>query len=440
MPPGIKVNQETLKFKASRRRFLLKSVPAINQAELQKFCRAKLDWFRKFGDYNMTPNGPYIFQDNGSDVLMVIPIDTVQKAHHFSSLKLTHDKYIFCPTLKNRLGAYTALSYLPQIDIIPDVLLVTGGTKIQSSAFYFSPSKKYNWMFSFDFEGTNVACGEYWNFEVDTPLRRAGWKLGHTVYSDIDDLAHLHIVGFNFGNGIHHETKIDAYVSEVEFLLSIKKFTSFFKQNVDIKYKYTPKYNHYTSDEGFGYMYKPGSEPYQDTFTESDIELLEQLEYEGIEFDKRITPMDLKEEIKRQTQISKEFEANVEPTLFEKAEKKKKVVQMLPSSHYKRFEEEAQLERRNAPYAVITHCDGDDLAAVEVIMDKEKKQGKQFIGPIINTDQTESPKSQSKRVVSFIPMEKVKDDEETYVYKQNDQGGWSWIKRLAVSSEGKLVY
>src|SRR5262249_10213773 len=98
----------------------------------------------------------YTFADNGSDVLGVAHLDTVQNAHFGSLIKLKGEKVLLSPRLDDRLGVYIITSLLPKFGVTCDWLLTTGEEIGCSSAANFRTDKSYNWAFSFDRSGDDV--------------------------------------------------------------------------------------------------------------------------------------------------------------------------------------------------------------------------------------------------------------------------------------------
>jgi len=85
--------------------------------------------------------------------------------------------------------------------------------------------------------------------------------------------------------------------------------------------------------------------------------------------------------------------------------------------------------------AMVLHF--GSLRAAEKKAEEEQANGKQTVGPIIHT--IESPNLQDQklqtevkkikgRIVSFIPMQRVTDENERYEYIQDKEGKWSWNK------------
>jgi hypothetical protein len=468
---------------------LTKSMPPLDSEAmkvLQRICRKDVNFFKKYGDYELTPSGPYIYMDRGSDILGVAHLDVRVKAHHFSVTNLSHDKEIKCPTLDDRLGVFILLHMLPLMGIECDILLTTGEENGQSTAQYFTPptGKDYKWMFEFDREGTDAVLYNYYNWELKTLLERAGWTVGYGSYSDICELEHLRIMGINFGTGYHRSHTLDMYASVSEILLNLKKFDRFFKKNCDTKLPFLPRYNIWTPEDGFAFLYKPGSIPYQDTFTEVEIELLETLDYEGIEFSKsRITPLDIR--LQAQEALGRPLSENPEPieelNLFTnltevddiKIDKdprpKMKVtnVSLALGLHIGPSEDEHLIRaRKPGESALVIHSEGDDLSKAETFAIGQKLQGKQTVGPMIHTSgkkekakihrdinacfscngagfkdkamcksckgtgrqKDRSSTSESKiRVVANIPLGgRIKDDEERKEYVQLESGQWEW--------------
>jgi len=403
---------------------LRESMPILDNVAmnmLQKICRADVNFFKQYGDVEITPSGPLIFQDNGADVLAIGHLDTVQKAHHFSITSLSHDKRIHCPTLDDRLGVFTLLHVLPKMNIVTDILLTTGEEKMQSSAQYFvpPPGKKYKWMFSFDRAETDCVLYDYFDWEMKTLLDRAGWKTGYGLYSDICELEHLRCKGFNFGVGYHDAHSLDAWASVNELLLNLKKFERFFKKNCDLSLKHTPRYNMWTVEDGFAFVYKPGSVPYQDTFTDAEIELIMQIDYEGLELGKsRVTPYDLRmtynEAIgKAPTDWPEPIE---EPTLFEDLtriervkDSKEKETSKEQTSGPKKMKVRANVSlpsgetrstvpseedpmgslaqtRKSVESSTIIHSEGNDLEKAEMLARDEESKGKVTLGPLIRSN------------------------------------------------------
>lgn len=275
--------------------------PKINVAELQKVCRLDIDKFSQYGKRYDPPGGkPYFFKDNGSDILAVFHADisSLVKATHFTPAKMAHDTWYFCPTMDDRAGGYAILYHLPRLGLTYDILITTGEEQGDSSAKWFVPPRRYNWAFSCDRRGTDVVMYQYHNYDSELRLKREGWTVGTGSYSDIRELESLRCKAFNFGVGYHDEHTLNCYLSEKEFLTNMLKLKNFYIANCDQRLVHLPRYNIYLKDEGFGYFRPGGSHLYQDTFTENEIELLEELERNDFPFPPSLSKNTLVEVLK----------------------------------------------------------------------------------------------------------------------------------------------
>ena len=129
------------------------------------------------------------------------------------------------------LGVHLLLDVLPHLGVRFDVLLTDGEERGCSTARWFLPPRKYNWMFSFDRAGTDVVL-----YQFDTPatrrlLHRSGFRVGVGSYSDITDLWFLGCAGFNFGCGYHRQHKPDCYADLGETRAMVARFVGFWQRN-----------------------------------------------------------------------------------------------------------------------------------------------------------------------------------------------------------------
>ncbi len=198
----------------------------IDVSRLEAVCGMKVEDFAAFREVVGTPGGNYIFSDHGERVLGVAHLDTVLPATHFA-----HDgDRVICPTLDDRLGVYLLLDVLPLLGVRFDLLLTDGEERGCSTARWFVPPRRYNWMFSFDRADTDVVMYQY-----DTPanrhlLHRAGFRVGTGSYSDIADLWFLGCAGFNFGTGYHRQHQPDCFADLGETREMVEGFEGFWDQ------------------------------------------------------------------------------------------------------------------------------------------------------------------------------------------------------------------
>ena len=241
---------------------------------------APFEYFNKFGTrYNIvdlkkheqtfnTKKEPkfYIHKDNGSDVLGIAHLDTVQQDRGCSVVfSKTLGKLVLSGGLDDRLGAYIILEMLPRLGITCDWLLTTDEEIGQSTAQHFEgEDKKYNWMFSFDRMGTDVVMYDYRTKELADLVEASGARTGHGSVSDISYLKHLGISGMNWGCGYqdYHSMRGHAYLFDTFKMLT--SFVRFYQQNAETPLPYVQKtYSHnngWRNNDfyGSGGYYAPG--------------------------------------------------------------------------------------------------------------------------------------------------------------------------------------
>jgi hypothetical protein len=213
----------------------------INLNKLKQICLSPIDDFRTLGDVQDTKDGVLIYRDNPkAKILAVAHLDSVLDLRHFYTIKERHDTYVINAQLDDRLGVFTLLDILPQLGIEYDLLLTEGEEVGHSTAAHFEASKDYKWMFSFDRRLNDVVMYEYESKELETPLKKAGFKIGLGSFSDICFLDHLGIRGFNVGTGYTGEHTGICYASMSMLVSQVQKFSKFYRDNQDVEYPYTP--------------------------------------------------------------------------------------------------------------------------------------------------------------------------------------------------------
>ena len=213
----------------------------FNYKKMQKIFRAKPDSFvqRGFekvncGDLN------YYFKDNGSNILAVAHLDSVEGATHFKVLKLPHRQILFSPVLDDRLGVYLITELLPRLGVQHDILLTEGEEQGRSTAVHFDPRKEYNWMYSFDRTGDDAVMYEYGTPELEKTLHSYGWKVDRGIFSDICFLEHLGCKGFNFGTYYYNYHSLDAWADLIGLEKGVERFLKFYEDHKKVKMKHSP--------------------------------------------------------------------------------------------------------------------------------------------------------------------------------------------------------
>ena len=194
---------------------------------LRQRCLAPIKAFFSEGQVTDTPDGPYVFQDNGANVLAVAHLDTVRHDRHFGVLRDNPDTLYNCQ-LDDRLGAWIALDELPRRGIVVDVLLTTGEECCRSTARHFQPGKEYNWLVGFDRAGSDVVTYQYEGGDWLDALEYAGNTVGWGSYSDIAELDHLEVQGVNWGVGYQDNHSFESHCSLSAMRRAVNRFAEFY--------------------------------------------------------------------------------------------------------------------------------------------------------------------------------------------------------------------
>ena len=177
------------------------------------------------------PDDFYLFRDNGSSVLAVAHLDTVQLPNRRAArfIQTTAGPMVLSGALDDRLGAYIILELLPKLGITCDWLLTVGEETCASTARFFTPppGKKYDWMIEFDRGGTDVVMYQYDDEGTRLAVEAAGAMVGEGIFTDICFLEHLGVKGFNWGVGYrqYHSAKSHAYLDET--IMMVSRFLQF---------------------------------------------------------------------------------------------------------------------------------------------------------------------------------------------------------------------
>ena len=218
----------------------LRRVLTCKENKFTKLQDAQIVEVTKKSYYNTNDKSRYIYIDKGSSVLGVAHLDYVKPyivggKMPYSVVDLVDDVIIYSPTLDDRLGAWILLELLPRLGIECDILLTTDEERCSSTAQYFKASKEYNWMFSFDRQGTDVVMYQYETTKTKAIVEEYGWRSSWGSYSCIADLDSLGVAGFNFGTGYHNQHSTRCHASMVEMLGSVGKFEQFYKDYCETK-------------------------------------------------------------------------------------------------------------------------------------------------------------------------------------------------------------
>lgn len=192
----------------------------------------------------------FYYKDNGSDILAIAHLDTVQDDRTCNVVDSSAGLLALSGGLDDRLGAYVILEMLPKLGIVCDWLLTTDEEIGQSTAEEFWPEHKaYNWMFQFDRGGTDVVMYEYETPELAEAVEACGARIGEGSFSDICLLDHLGCAGFNWGVGYedYHSARSHAWLEDT--FRMVARFVKFYKKNRDewFPYERDDRYDRYVS-------------------------------------------------------------------------------------------------------------------------------------------------------------------------------------------------
>jgi hypothetical protein len=237
----------------------------LDYKKMRKICLAPIDYFSKYGHVVNTPDGRYFFKDNGSHILGIAHLDSVNNTDHFYKIVIDGQTVIYNAQVDDRLGAYILLELLPTIGITVDWLLTEGEEIGKSTARHFKTQKNYKWMFQFDRHGDDVVTYKYTETSFKNMLRKAGfnkWEWG--AFTDICELGHLGCRGFNVGIGYEAEHSKWASADMGILVAQVAKFANFYKKYGGVHIKYDEKeraVKNYSSNWGTSYYTSPVKGP-----------------------------------------------------------------------------------------------------------------------------------------------------------------------------------
>ena len=224
----------------------------IKVAKLYDVVRAPIDTFRELGTDLSGSYGQLVYIDRGASILGVAHLDSVARGYHFDEMRWKNQHVVFTESLDDRLGAYILLDVLPALGIECDVLLTDNEESCRSTAEYFRPEKKYNWMFQFDRAGTDTVMYEYESDSLIKAIEEFGMVWGFGSYSDICELEHLGIKGLNIGTGYYdnHTSWSHAVLTETDMMIRI--FKRFYEKYKDVSLPHEPGTGRgYSSGRGY---------------------------------------------------------------------------------------------------------------------------------------------------------------------------------------------
>lgn len=239
---------------------------------MDKILTADEEYFLKYGKYHEPVKGhPYVFQDNGADILAIAHVDTVQMNLYSRRLFLpTGHRIILANGADDRIGVYTLVHLLPQFGLKYDLLLTTDEEIGASTAEYFKPPRQYNWAFEFDRRGTDLALYHYIGDSKWTDALEDVFGEKSASYGSFTDISYLdaNCCAVNVGAGYHDAHMYSSYVYLHELEEMVSKFVQFYNTHKDTKFPFisTFKKRSHLDGEYYGYANLDGDDRYWDRF------------------------------------------------------------------------------------------------------------------------------------------------------------------------------
>lgn len=225
-------------------------LPKIDYRQLRVRCELSMDAYRNEPNVQARESdwGTHLYIDNGSDILAIAHLDTVQRQsapfmlirdciYPNHAKKVHRSDLVYAQQLDDRLGAYLILDYLPLLGMKFDVLLTEHEEQCSSTAQDFIPHKMYKWGISFDrgyreFESHNdVVLYNYEDRATRALVEASGARVGYGSYSCICELADYGFKCFNWGVGYRAYHSREAHVYTRDIFENVKTFQKFYAAN-----------------------------------------------------------------------------------------------------------------------------------------------------------------------------------------------------------------
>lgn len=194
----------------------------------------------------------YYYQDNGSDILAVAHLDSVQGEVECVVVDTAAGPLVVSGSLDDRLGAYVILELLPALGMTCDILLTTDEERGRSTAREFAEDydgKQYNWVIEFDRGGTDVVMYQYETAANVALVEESGARVGEGSFSDIAELDDLGCAAFNWGVGYedYHGPRAHAWLADT--FKMVARFWRFHEANAETFLPHDPRLA-YEDDRG----------------------------------------------------------------------------------------------------------------------------------------------------------------------------------------------
>ena len=203
-------------------------------SKLHEFMCSKkklIQGLRRYEVKNIPKHKRHLVIDTNSPVLLCAHIDTVQTP--------TVDLRTFTGAgFDDRLGVYLGYALANKYPGMFDLLLTDYEESGQSTAAYFTPTHKYNFVVGLDREGSDYVDYGLADIEFDQAFERhTGIKKSHGSFSDICSMSNVDCTKINLGIGVYssHSPKsgfIPGVANE-----QISKLVKFCREYKDVYFK-----------------------------------------------------------------------------------------------------------------------------------------------------------------------------------------------------------
>lgn len=217
----------------------------VDRDALARVCEADASSFEQQYDMErvdvdqIAPHDFYLFKNNGSKILAVAHLDTVQGDRSCNILDTAGGTVIYSGALDDRLGAYVIAELLPAMGLEFDLLFTVGEENGMSTAEFFDPAYhgvdgRYNWIIEFDRGGTDVVLYQYEDRDLVERVERTGARVEQGIFSDISSMEHVGVKALNWGVGYrdYHGPRSHAWLDDT--LLMVEHFIEFHADNAGV--------------------------------------------------------------------------------------------------------------------------------------------------------------------------------------------------------------
>lgn len=202
----------------------------MNYKHIRRFFGDKESIYARYPKRSIRGQGDrkHVYVDNGREILLVAHIDTVRKPRL--------DTFCTGAGFDDRLGIFLC-DYLMHQRPWFDLLLCDFEETGHSTAQYFNPSHKYNFVLELDREGDDFVDYDLASDDMLYDLEKFGFKHSMGSFSDICYLDHLDCSKINMGVGYFEAHALDSGFNPTQTQSQIKKLLRFLDAYHNVRYE-----------------------------------------------------------------------------------------------------------------------------------------------------------------------------------------------------------